>query len=319
MKSKAYDRVRVAALAGVLAGLLATASLGQAPTGERAATSPAASWAVDPREREVGESFEVALVVPHARNERVELDASALEVDPSWCLASAPRSAPVRDGSGVIVGTHFTWSLASFEPGERDLPQPKVTRVDASGRRASLELPLQSARFTGLLAQGEDEVRPALGFRPLEPLAEANSSLPWVVGGVLGALAACGVWLFLRRRKAPRLAPPSSLQQLADLEARPVETREAVREVYYELTALVRGEFDARAAKSRAALTDREWLASVSTQTSAESVRELEALFAEAEQVKYAAQHPTHWAVRESLAKARRVLEALGEPQRRAA
>jgi hypothetical protein len=285
----------------------------------RPESAQAASWRVDPREREVGEEFEAVLVIPHAANERVELDAAALEVDPAWIVAAAPRSSPERNSSGAIVGTRFTWSLACFEPGERDLPQPKLTRVDASGGRSPLQAPPQIARFVGLLALGEDEARPALGFRPLAPLAEANSVLPWAAGGVALLLAGLGAWVLRRGRRTPQAATPTALGRLAELEARQVETRAAAREVYYELTALVRAEFDARSGGSRAALTDREWLASVAAKTAGDGLRELEALFAEAEPVKYAAQHPTHWAVRESLARARRVLEALGDAPRRAA
>lgn len=276
-------------------------------------------WIVDPREREVGEPFEVALLVSLATGERLELDAAALEVDPSWVLAVAPRRGSVPTASDEPGGVLLTWSLASLEAGERDVPAPALSRVDSAGRRTPLALTPAKLRFTSALAQGEDDARPALGFRPLEDsLAEGSS--PWLIAGCGALLLGVVTWWIARRRARPAsAAPPTALERLAQLEARPVETREAARETYYELVELVRSHLDARSGVARAALTDREWLAASAEQVGAELAAELEALVRAAEPVKYAAHHPTHWAVREALERARKVLSALDAAPRRAA
>lgn len=296
----------------------------------RAAQSEARAprWILDPRERAVGEVLELALEVPLAAGARLEVDSSALEADPSWALFDAVRRERVSSmGSGSggdpSLGTPsiavLRWSLASLEPGERQLPTPALSVVDASGARASLAVPSAAARFTGVLAEGEDEPRAPLGFRPVE--AQATSTLsPWLMGAaglVLGALAA--LWFVRRRRRSAPPAPPTVLEQLAALEARPVEAREQAREVYYALTALVREHVDERLGEPRPAATDAEWIRGLVQRAPAAACEELAALLREAEPVKYAAHHPTHWAVRESFQRARRALELFDDATRRAA
>lgn len=277
-------------------------------------------WIVDPREREVGELVEVALLVPLATDERLEVDATALEADPSWVLEGAPRRGSVPASGDQPAGMLLRWSLASLEAGERDAPTPALARVDAAGKRTSLSLVGPTLRFTSVLAQGEDEARPALGFRPLEERLATNSKA-WLLAGC-GALLAAGLatWWWLRQRARPsRAAPPTSLERLAQLESRSVETREAARDVYYELIALVRSHLDSSTGVARESLTDREWLAASASRVGDEIAAELDALVRDAEPVKYASHHPTHWAVREALERARKVLKALDEAPRRAA
>ncbi len=291
----------------------------------RAAQSDASAprWILDPRERAVGEVLELALEVPLAAGARLEVDSSALEADPSWALLESVRRervSSVGSGSGGDPSIAVVrWSLASLEPGERQLPTPALSVVDASGARASLAVPSAAARFTGVLAEGEDEPRAPLGFRPVE--AQATSTLsPWLMGAaglVLGALAA--LWFVRRRRRSAPPAPPTVLEQLAALEARPVEAREQAREVYYALTALVREHVDERLGEPRPAATDAEWLRGLAQRAPAAACEELAALLREAEPVKYAAHHPTHWAVRESFQRARRALELFDDATRRAA
>lgn len=280
-------------------------------------------WILDPREREVGEVFEAALEAPLAAGESLEVDGAALEADPSWALLDGvrrERSSTDSDAAkGVVARVVVRWSLASLEPGERVLPTPALAVVDAKGARTTLSPEAASARFTSVLAEGEDEPRAPLGFRPIE--TSASSGLPpWLIASVSMALGALvTLWLVRRRRQSAPAAPPSVLEQLAALEARPVEARDEAREVYYALTALVREHVDERLGESRRAATDEEWIRALAERAPAAVCEELAALLREAGPVKYAAQHPTHWAVRESFERARRALHALDDATRRAA
>ncbi len=271
-------------------------------------------WILDPREREVGEVLDAALEVSLAQGERLDLDASALEADPTWVLLDGVRRER-KSPTQLVV----RWSLASLEPGERSLPTPALLLIDPTGARRPLAAPQASARFTGVLAVGEDEPRAPLGFRPIEAQAGvARSRWPIAIGALaVGALLA--LWLVLRRRRKAPIAPPDILERLAALEARPLDARDEVREVYYALTALVREHVDERLGAPRPAATDAEWIRALAERAPAAVCDELAALLREAEPVKYAAHQPTHWAVRESFERARRALSALDSAPRRAA
>lgn len=313
--------MRLARVVLFVAACCASPALARAQTGSPGLTgeSSEARWIVDPRERAVGELVEVALLVPLASGERLELDSSALEADLSWVVEGAPRRGSVPAAGGAPAGVLLSWSFASFEAGERDVPAPLLVRVDAAGKRAPLAVAPTKLRFTSVLVQGEDEARPALGFRPLEDEAAASSTPAWLAGCAALAVA-LAAWLVSRRRaRSTNATPPTALERLAALESKSVETREGAREVIYELVELVRSHFDARSGVARAALTDREWLAAAAAGLEADVAAELDALLRDAEPVKYALHHPTHWAVREALQRARKVLSSHESAQGRAA
>jgi len=304
-------------IAALILSLLASAAPAQSPLVDartatsEAAAAPDAQWSVAASEREVGEPFDATLVVRHAADERVEVDEDALAGDASWVeLAPGRLSAVHAEGAARV--TQIVWSLASLEPGERDLPIPIVWRVGADGARRPVSVAAQSSRFVGVLGEAEDEPRAPLGFRPLEPELESSNATAAYLGGAVALLLGVLAWTFLRRRKRePTVAPPSALEQLSQLAERDLESREAVRDAYYRLTMLLRREVDARANSQRTALTDAEWIAAAANELPAEAARELAAVLRDAEGVKYGGAHPTHWAARESLAQARRVLESL--------
>lgn len=298
-------------------------SLAQAPS---RAAAPAAKldadvqWNFEARERAVGEALTAVLFVAHAPQERVECDFSALESDPSWLLAAAPQVRRVlRDER--VAGTSITLELVSLEAGERALPAPALTLIEGAGGRRTLSAGEALARFASALAPGEDEPRPPLGFRPLEAELERGWSA-WQVAAAAGAglAVALGAVAFARRKRGVGVKPPPTpLERLDALASRDAEQRESVRETCYELTALVRGAFDARDGAARSALTDAEWLAALAPSVEGGVRAELEALLRDASEVKYAGRHPTHWAVREMLERARKALEWSARAPERAA
>lgn len=302
-------------------------SLAQAPSGavSGAASGAAslefdASWNFESRERSVGETLTAVLFVAHAPQARVECDFSALEADPSWLLAAPAQVRRVlRDER--VVGTSITLELLSLEAGERALPAPALTLVEASGGRRKLATGEALARFASALAPGEDEPRAPLGFRPLEAELERGWAAWQVAAAAGGGLAvAIGAFALLRRkRSAGATPPPTPLERLDALAARDAEQRESVRDTCYELTALVRSAFDAREGAARSALTDAEWLAALAPSVEASVRAELAALLRDASEVKYAGRHPTHWAVREMLERARKALEWSARAPERAA
>jgi hypothetical protein len=276
-----------------------------------------ARWEVSAARVEAGEPFEATLVVEHRRGETVEVDFAPLEADAGWLLLGPPER--VHGEPQRLAGTAARWSarLAAFEPGERELPLPRVTLADAGGAREELAVRGASVDVAGALAPGEDAPRPPRGFRPAD-VERAGWPWPWLTAAaallpVLAALA----WLALRRR-APPPAPATARERLERLGQRDLDAPAQVRELHYELTALVREELDRRAGASRAALTDEEWLAAAAASLPVEAAAELAALLRASAEVKYGAHQPTPWAVRETLERARRVLAA-GESAKAAA
>jgi hypothetical protein len=285
-------------------------------------SAPAAEvqWNFEVRERAVGETLTAVVFVAHAPQERVECDFSALESDPSWLLAAPAQVRRVlRDER--VVGTSITLDLVSLEAGERALPAPALTLIEGSGGRRKLAAGDALARFASVLAPGEDEPRAPLGFRPLEEELESGWAAWQVAAAAGGGLAvAIGAFALLRRKRGVGATlPPTPLERLEALSSRDVEQRESVRDTYYELTALVRSAFDAREGAARSALTDAEWLAALAPSVEANVRAELEALLRDASEVKYAGRHPTHWAVREMLERARKALEWSARAPERAA
>jgi hypothetical protein len=213
------------------------------------------------------------------------------------------------------VRSRRVWRVGALEPGERSFSgelgafafAPEVAKIQLGDARVLV---------TGVLGPEEDEPRPlrefGAGFLELDgPSGTASSLVRWLVpGGFLVAALACAAWLHRRRRPKP-VPEPSLLEHLADLERRTDESR--AREAFYELTHLLRRAGDRLRKRDRAALSDQEWLteARAALDLPTGLVSELGALLERAERVKYAGERPTVWALEETFARARAVLEGL--------
>ena len=264
----------------------------------------AARLTVQPGAVEVGEAIVVALEVEHAEGARAALEEDALALDESWIVfaSEAPLALPVHGQPGR-ARTRASWTVASLEPGEREIPAVRY-RLGA-GEHVS---PAAQVSVTSLLGEGEAQARPPKGFRPLA--GEARARWVWIPWACAAAVLAAAVVLAVRaRRRKGRLvaAPPGPLERLAELEARPLEDPLEVREAHFELTRAVREALDRRSGRECSGLTDAEWLDEVRATLASEQARELESLLASCAAVKYGGERPTHWAAREALQRARRL------------
>lgn len=281
-----------------------------------AALAPArVRWELAAASAGVGEGVEALLVVEHAPGARARLSADWADSDYSWLELSPAR----LDGGSSASATRWRVELASLEAGERELPQPAIEVELPGGTKATLEYEVRSLRFQPALFDGEDAPREPRDFRPADPEQTAPSWTWYAAGGLALALAgvACG-WL-LRSRRKPVEPPPSAAARLAQLGTRKLDDPAVVRELYYDLSRLVRGELDARAGERRDAHTDEEWLASARIALAPEVATALEELLVSCRGAKYAAARPTEWAVREDLSRAARVLEGAASGARSAA
>lgn len=263
----------------------------------------------------VGEGVEALLVVEHAAGARARLSPDWSDNDYSWLELSPAR----LDVGSSRTETRWRVELASLEAGERELPQPAVEVDLPGGTKATLEYAPRSLRFQPALFEGEDAPREPRDFRAAESEDSAAHWTWYVAGGLALALAgaACG-WL-LRSRRKPVELPPSATARLAELGTRRLDDSAVVRELYYDLSLLVRGELDARAGVRREACTDEEWLASARKMLAPEVATTLEQLLLSCRGAKYAAARPTEWAVREDLTRAAQVLDGAGGGARGAA
>jgi hypothetical protein len=303
----------------VIAALL-LAALSQAPLrglgyGEEPQRDPAplldtrsiasAHFAFEPASAEVGEPVELVLTATHAADERIDVDAAALE-DLAWVVLDDPaRSTQIH---GAEATTKIVWRVARFEPGDTALGEMRVDAVKGIERRV-LQFDAGELAVAGVLGENEDAPREAKGFREIVPEIAERPWWPWAVGaGVVLALAAAffARWLAVRRR--PRaVPPPTTLERIELLAKTNVDDAEAVRGMHFELARVMREHFDDVQNARRPALTDEEWLRSVTSGLTPERLGELAALLRSAELVKYGATQPTQWAVRETLERARKI------------
>lgn len=277
--------------------LLSTPALGQ----EVGAPEALAHWELPVKQAAVGEPVQARLVVEHAAGARVELS-SPVE-DGSWVLFD--RTAPWTESAGpgrARTAWEFRW--ASLEAGSRSLPAATPTL----GGQA-LEVEGATLFVAAVLGEGEDAPRPLRDAPPLP--AETEGPLTWIAAGVLLLLGVLlGAWILRRRRAAPpaTASPPSA--RLSVLEAADLAQPADVQSAHYAMTRLLRESADLGAGVDRSALTDEEWAARAEGEFRAAGLSEgeratLQELLLRAAAVKYGPERPTHWATRESLARAR--------------
>jgi hypothetical protein len=136
---------------------------------------------------------------------------------------------------------------------------------------------------------------------------------PWIAGFAC-AVAAIAVWVWRKRRRKPAPVPRATpLDRLADLEREIGADPNAGRDITYAVSMLLRESVDAFALESRAGLIDSDWIERTEKDERLPlGVRSASArILRESEQVKYALQVPTRFAVEEMLRDARNALEAL--------
>ncbi len=282
-----------------------------------------ARFALSPVEVEVGEPFQLNLLVDHPSAVGVfDLQLKPLELDPSWVLLDASRDTAKAssDEPGRSVTT-WHWRIVSLEPGERRL-LPELTSLVEDERVGAVDLSSTSIQVHSVLAESEDQPRALRGLPAgfgdwTEEAPNAwQRAWPILLGLGLSALAA---WLWRRLRKPAMARGEELLVPLAELEvlrAQPVLQAADLRQRHFDLTRLVRRGVDEKLGVSRAGLTDDEWLSAVEGgllgyQSLADLLPELRDFLGAAEAVKYAGEQPSEWALEETHKNVRQILERL--------
>ena len=251
---------------------------------------------------------------PRLSDDDLGLGERYVVLDASGTLTSAT---PER-GDGLLL-TRKSWTVIVLGPTEL-LPSMEVffdvdgkpVEEDGAPSIFTSEVELQ----VRTLVAADEVGRPAKGFRGPLSAADTGASVPWwvVAGGAPIALLILAL-IIRRMRGVSRTAVVTSLpplERLAQLEQSVSADLPALQALHYSLTSLLREAFDARAGQVRAPLTDAEWVVSVQGDADlASDVRDaLRDVIGRAEEVKYARQKPTKFAVDETLRAARVALEA---------
>jgi len=278
-----------------------------------------AEWTVDPPAAEVGQPVKWTLRVEHELGARFDweglMDSFEAGLDGSWTLfdRSGVLTRALEDGGGR-ARSQVEWTVASLEPGARELPG-----LTFQIGNETIEIAPATVEVRGVLAEGAETHRPAIGFREVSE-APASSLLPTLVIAGLVALLAAGLWLRRRRGgKALAVAPPRAADRLRarldDWRSVVPRTPNEIREVHYELSELLRSGVDDSLGEDRRGLSDDEWIADLERRQalSATMRADLARLLTAAGGIKYGGAEPSPWAVEENLAAAERFRAQLGE------
>lgn len=329
-------RVRTLALLS-LALLGAGAALARPALGQQRSRPVQAHVLLEPERVEVGEPFQVTVLVRHPSSLSVSLvgaEQGLLELDRSWVLFAengvVTRPDPDLGGSAL---TTQSLVVASLEPGLRELP-PVSVEYTLGGVAHRFSAQPAAIDVAGVLAAEEDAPRPLSGPRevsepPLEPVAWLARALAALV--VLG-LAALVVRRLRRSRPespATPLTPREALaraaaEYAAEDQARDSRDRAAASALHYAITRELRRGVEQRIGAGPAVevdaglsqgLTDDEWLERAAPRLeragSGVATSELRELFSACARVKYGPASPTTFAVQQMLERTERVLETL--------
>ncbi len=311
----------MALFASLLFALVPASTQTPAPSPSLDVDAPHARVEAVPDHAHIGEPIELTFVVEHEDRATVALpDHTVLPRSIAFIedLGLRRSDDPAHAGRKI---TRARWRVMALEGGDLSIPPLAIT-VDQSGKMSTLSAAIPPVKIESALQQGEDAPRSARGFRDT-PAVHA-----WSLRGIVTALLlivvmliAIVVWKRRSRRQTLVAKLPSPIEQLATLEARARSEPDAVHNVTYALTALVRSAVDTHVGVHRDALTDADWSQAISTDDKVpEAVRTSAArLLASAERVKYGQESPSPLAVRDWMDEARKALEALGETPRIAA
>ena len=256
-----------------------------------------------PAQVQVGAPFELTVELRHGAGAPPRLLADA--VGEGWVVLSEDGAVTLRDEAAGAGTTRVRWTVCALEPMEDALPALMAVLPDDSVQAPYVEPGGGGIDVLGVLGPDEDTARAPRGFREDAPPAE---SAPWWLLALAGLpLAALALWL-ARRRSTPvqEAQGPDPLERLAAIEPGALTSSDEIRAAHYEITAAVRAGLDARQGVARDGLTDEEWVAAVEPAGGARR-EALEELFTACAAVKYAGARPTHWAIAETVERARAV------------
>jgi hypothetical protein len=293
-----------------LALVLAWAALAQAPAAP-SARAPLTASVRGPAAAAVGQPFELEVELVHQAGRRPTLQAGA--AGDAWAVLAEHGSVTRPGPGGERETTTVRWTVVALEAGADARPELLAAYADGS-----LEAPLVAPGgidVAAALAPGEDAPRPLHGFR--SPAAGAGGWRWWhflALGGIAAAASGLALCYSRRRHRKPGPAPPPTpLERLAAIDPRALAGPAEVQAAHYAITAAVRAAFDARLGFDRdaaAGRTDEEWLAAAraSGKLAASEGDLLADLLRACAAVKYGGARPTHWAVQETLERARALL-----------
>lgn len=283
------------------------------------AADVSAKVTVEPARAEIGQPVVVSLIVERPSAVAVESTKIELGAQGSWMFLEAlgTRREPKAQSPGTVIET-TSWSAFALE-GAAPLPTIEVSFTEA-GAPQKITAAAPVPEIAHALREGEEEPRPPKEFRDPESFPEAAE---WKDGGsrlvafavvLLALVVALVAFLVVRRRKL-RARPAVTVSATEELERLAADARDsgANRDVVFALTRIARGAVDAATSESRAARTDQEWLALVSSDARIPETARTAAtrLVERAERVKYAGEEPTRFATDEALADARAIVEAV--------
>ena len=260
---------------------------------------------------EVGEPVVWSLHVEHLADLDVVIDPAGPVLSDPW-LSLEVDELLVRSLADGRLARELTGRAICLEPGEHELVAPAVV----IGGQPQGVSPLV-VEVGGVLAAQEDAPRPLRGFRPTPPEQEPAPAArwPWYLGGGLGGLALLALaWWGARMRRARAVAEPvepSALERLAAVEARTHGEPDSQREAHFELVQLVRQRIDQGQQRRRSAHDEEHWLEDARAELAPELGDDLVVLFERCHAVCWAGEAPTRWAIDETLALARDLLERL--------
>lgn len=287
---------------------------------------PTARVVLEPAAVAIGEPTVLALEVRHDPGRSLMTGGLDLAPGDAWVVLEGPRIAtyPVGGGNGGAV-TRARWRLMALEPGEWRLGGLELHLDD--GTTLSVEPALLVV--AGELGPGEDQPRP---LPELHSIPERTGPLGpghlFLAAGVI-ALAG-GAWLLGRRVRRPA-GPPPALDPLQRFGALRGDAGDgggdgwdagAVRVLMFELSALLRSAAEEGQGQdqgpSRAGLSDEEWLAALAAEERHPPavIESLAGLLEDCARVKFGAERPTRFAVRETLDRAETVLRSMAGQER---
>jgi len=262
------------------------------------------------QELTVGDPVQLTLVVTHPAGYQVIVP----QLDPVWGDFEVRRQSPATttvNDNGTAT-TRQTIEVTLFRPGDFVTPELPLTISDGAGHVMEAVAPSVSLTVTPTLTEEDNELR------DLKPQAALSVPplWPWVLGGLLlaGAAGAAGWWAFRRWRGKPfgraavvdnRPAWQVALDELARIESLGLLEQGRFKEYYSLITdclrAYLEGQFDLRALER----TTSELKAALrQSDLEPEPVRQLLALFAESDLVKFAKFTPQVPAARQAMARA---------------
>lgn len=270
---------------------------------------------------QIGQPFELAIVVEHASDTHVKLpEPAALPRNFAFIENLGIRRRASDTDSNTTI-TRATWRIMALEGGTAALPALDV-ELDTGGLAEVLHAEGPELAVAHALNEGEDAPRPARGFRDHPDLALGTTRPLWIAAAAALVLLVVAALVFFKRRKrivpAPTLSPA---ERLLELERRAEAEPQSARALTFELTTLLRTAIDDHVGEARAALLDPDW-----AQALASDVRVPETtrtavvrLLADSERIKYAGETPSLLGLRDSFHQARTALAALATAEKAAA